>query len=469
MPTIHDKVKHVIVVMLENRSFNNMLGWLKNPDNMPRSEPASYSLPVDPDHSHEGVMWQLLGKKPTAWPAPTSPITMGGFAAEYEASGGHGVDVLRGFKPEQVPVLSTLAQEFATCTRWFCSVPGQTWPNRNYAHAGTSDGEVNIKIRFYKNPTIFERIHAAGGSWRVYHQGPAQVWCFPALWLEPFHHRFADHADLVDDIRNDRLPNYAFVEPDHGVIFHDTQHSSNSQHPGNNVVDGRDFRAGEMLLHTIYTTLLASPEVWRKTLLIVTYDEHGGFADHVPPPDNAVAPDDNGLNYFGFTLLGPRVPTVLVSPWIRRGADDGQTTYDHSAIPRALRELFAPDSEPLSRREQHAALLLKRLALDEPRADVPTTQPLRVAPTLRAERVSAASTTLAAPPRPLDPFQQSLVELSQLVDNGLRTEAAATRLSRDRFVESVNAAPDAMYPFVTEADRQFYLQDVVRRFQSRHR
>jgi len=475
MTTILDKVKHVIVVMLENRSFDHMLGWLVNPNAMPAQERAKETLGKSPDHSHRGVMWQLLGHKPLHLPAPTGPITMDGFAASYDSVWrGHGSEVLRGFMPDQVPVLSALASGFAVCTRWFCSLPGQTWPNRNFAHAGTSDGDVNIVPRLYRNPTIFERIEAAGKAWRVYHEGPAEIWCFPALWSRESRNRYGDHADLLSEIRNDQLPEYAFVEPDHGLIFREAFESSDSQHPANNPPKsaGRDFLSGEWLLHYIYTALASRRGVFEKTLLVVTYDEHGGFADHVPPPSDAVAPDDEGKD-FHFTLLGPRVPTLLVSPWIPSGlrlpnqppTETIDFTFDHCAIPRTVRELFAPGSAPLSRREAVASMFLPALSLDAPRPDLPVTRPRELPVPRHPDRVMLGSAALAGPPRPLDDFQQSLVELAQLVDQALRTEAARPLALRADIIESVLASPPPPRVFTTEAERQLYLYDVTRRLQ----
>lgn len=478
MPTIHDKVQHVIVVMLENRSFDNMLGWTFNPAEMPPGDEASPVLAVDPDHSHVGAMWQLLGgpEPPTIPPpAPTSPLTMSGFATSYGRQGGDGPLVLHGFHREQVPVLSQLASDFAVCTRWFSSLPGQTWPNRNFAHAATSDGEVDIVVRLYSNRTIFQQIEDAGGTWRVYHQGPAQIWCFPALWPRPFKNRFDDHEDLLNDIRNNELPQYAFVEPDHGLIFRDALDSSNSQHPANNTKDDRDFLAGERLVLSIYDALTRNPAVFAKTLLVVTYDENGGFADHVPPPA-ATPPDGKGHQRFGFNLFGVRVPTVLVSPWIPVDTIDG-TTYDHSSIPRSLRELFAPTARPLTARDASAPSFLGNLSLDAPRVLPPPAAPLApFAPTALpsaalSARVLSHSSELAAPPRSLDDFQQSLVELSGMVDQGLRAERAAGRAATAGVATArpVAAAAAAAAPpvraFVTEAERQLYLQDVTRRLQ----
>lgn len=508
MPDIRDKVKHVIVLMLENRSFDHMLGWTFNPADMPTPDLASYEMPKDPDHAHVGVMWQMTGTKPSdpPPPVPIGPLTMQGFADSFaDRSPGNGPVVLRGFRPEQVPVLSTLAREFAVCTRWFCSVPGQTWPNRNFAHAATSDGAVANELRLYGNPTIFDQLEDAGHSWRVYHQGPAQIWCFPGVW-SLFRDRFEDHEDLLDDIRNDELPSYAFVEPDHGLILRDTFDSSNSQHPHNNPREsgGRDFLAGEELLRSIYAALLQRPNVFARTLLLVTYDEHGGFADHVPPPIDAMQPDGKGGDTFRFTVLGPRVPAVLISPWIPPGKVD-DTVYEHGAIPRSLRELFAPHLPALTMRDLSSPSFWKNLSLDVPRvapaiAAVPAAAAAGAAasPALVRER----SRELSAPPRPLDEFQQSLVALTELVDQALRAERslgratfaveaiAAAEARREAAASAVTAgetmattaaagaivaaatsttaaAVAAVAPrtFVTEGERQLYLQDVTRRFQ----
>ncbi len=286
--------------------------------------------------------------------------------------------------------------------------------------------------------------------------------------------RFGDHADLFSEIRNDQLPEYAFVEPDHGLIFREALESSDSQHPANNPPSsaGRDFLSGEWLLHDIYTALASRGNVFQKTLLVVTYDEHGGFADHVPPPDDAVAPDDKGKD-FHFTLLGPSVPTVLVSPWIPPGArlpsqpptETTDFTFDHSAIPRTVRELFAPGSAPLSRREAVASVFLPALSLDVPRPDLPVTRPRELPVPRHADRVMLGSAALAGPPRPLDDFQQSLVELTQLVDQALRTETARPLAPQADIIESVLSAPPRPRVFTTEAERQLYLHDVTRRLQ----
>jgi phospholipase C len=357
-------VQHLIVLMMENRSFDHLLGYLKYPKKKQfegirdregefvnrtqdgrevyPSPNANFSIFPGPDHSHEGVMEQLLGSNPRVYPYQ---VTNQGFAMNYEKSSpGQGSKALECFRPDQVPVLSKLAMEFAVCDHWFCSVPGETWPNRNFAHAGTSDGEVNIRNvrkerRFFENRTIFEELSYANRDWAVYYSGfPPQTLVFPNLWSPVklgWLQRFKPIEKLYRAIRFDRLPHYSFVEPDMiGRI-------SDSQHPG--MGGEMDFKAGERLIWRIYNTLRENRRVFNKTLFLITYDEHGGFFDHVSPPQGSewsVKEIFREADYeFKFDFLGPRVPAVLVSPWIARGTVD-HTIYDHASIPATVLKIF---------------------------------------------------------------------------------------------------------------------------------
>jgi phospholipase C len=355
------KIQHLIVLMLENRSFDHMLGYLEYPpeasfegvlgleDKMGNQlsdgrvvfpgPNAGYLIDPGPNHSHASVMTQLLGSS-----ARTSPyaLTNTGFASDYAIIRPEQPELaLQCFTPERLPILSALAQKFAVCDHWFCSVPGATWPNRNFAHAATSDGEVNIRLRTYKNKTIFEQLSEANRDWVVYYGGfPPQSMAFTNLWATPGRNwlqRFKPIQNLYRAIQHDYLPDYAFVEPDMlGKV-------ADSQHPG--VGGEMDFRAAERLIWRLYTALRRNMKVFKKTLLLITYDEHGGFFDHVPPPQGPewqvkeVYEDESTGYTFKFDLLGPRVPAVLISPWINPGTVD-HTIYDHTSIPATVRKLF---------------------------------------------------------------------------------------------------------------------------------
>ena len=390
----HSKIQHLLVLMLENRSFDHMLGYLDYPDGVPfegirgregeMGNPlpdrtvvhpgpgAGYHIHPGPGHSFEDVMTQLLGPEPERRDG-RYVVTNDGFAFNYATlyNPGHGELALRCFRPGRLPVMATLAQEFAVCDHWFCSVPGATWPNRNFTHAATSDGEVNIRPRTYHDRTIFQQLSEARRDWAVYYGGfPPQSLVFSDLWRRGglgWLQRFRPIDRLFRAIAHDRLPHYAFVEPDMlGRL-------SNSQHPG--MGGEADFRAAERLIWQLYNALREQPDVFRKSLLVITYDEHGGFFDHVPPPQGeafSVEPHYEGRDgeRFAFDLLGPRVPTLLISPWIPAGTVD-QTVYDHASIPATVRRLFAPDAPPLTARDRQANTFEGVASLDAPRADLP--------------------------------------------------------------------------------------------------
>lgn len=441
------EIEHVIVLALENRSFDHMLGFLQHPDPrfdglrggqyenpgweggppIPVSPTAKAVVPVGPDHSHEGVMEQLAVRGMGSARRPTNQ----GFVVNYErkcrglaapkfggllgpllnwwfrrkASGSveiknRGGLVMSCQDPENVPVLSTLALEFAVCTRWFCSVPGETWPNRNFLHASTSDGETNIELRPYTDRTIFELLEEDyGREWHIYHDDTPQVWAFPRLWDRPDRHaRWFPMKEFYRHVEAGRLPAYSFLEPNHRPPLHTLDHApvigtpsiSDSQHPENNLVSNEsydsfvagdtDFARAESLIANIYEALRARPELFERSLFVITYDEHGGFYDHVPPPTEIPNPGDPssklgrlmaGLihkktTFFDFTMLGPRVPAVVVSPHIAAGTLD-DTVRDHASVPATLRAVFAPNAAPLTRRDAWSPPFHTVLNLDQPR------------------------------------------------------------------------------------------------------
>ncbi|HET7386957.1 MAG TPA: alkaline phosphatase family protein [Nocardioidaceae bacterium] len=307
--------------------------------------------------------------------------------------------------PHRVPVLATLAAEFAVFDHWYCSAPGETWPNRNFLHAATSDGETNIAIRPYTDPTIFELLEDHGHDWRIYHDGTAQVMAFPRLWDTAGRHgNWHPTGDFAAHVAGGDLPAYSFIEPRHQpprAPLNQLQAvgrplgASDSQHPENNLVDDEaydifapatatDFDRGEQLLASVYQALRTNPELFASTVLLVTYDEHGGFYDHLPAPERVPAPGDpkslparlfdalyrESAASFDFTRLGVRVPTVAISPLIPKGTLASEV-YEHASVPATLRALFAPEAAPLTRRDAHARTF-EHLWQDSPaRTDLP--------------------------------------------------------------------------------------------------
>ncbi len=416
------EIKHVICLMLENRSFDNMLGFLRNTVNpvdgllgenenrfidggIPPTENARLDVLVGPAHSHKAVMHQMSNR-------PTPPFELTGETGYVEnyrkrvrrKERGYEGQVMECHPESNVPVLSTLAKEFAVCDKWFSSVPGGTFPNRDFACAGTSFGfgENPKSLRDYvrllrkrkrnKRKNIFNQLQDANATCKIYYSSTSPLMLWPQLWgddlfraMYPLHNRLGGEQNrLLSDIANPsngELAAFNFVEPDFGVAG-----IGNSQHPGQ-AGSASEFVAGEELIASIYNALRANPTLFEKTLFVITYDEHGGLYDHVTPPE-AVVPGDGyqirgirgASDYrFNFSQYGPRVPTVLVSPHIPRGTVDS-SLYDHSSIASTVRKLFAPTASAFTERDKRANTFEGVCTLDTARTgdDLPEVQAIAV-------------------------------------------------------------------------------------------
>jgi len=318
--------------------------------------------------------------------------------------------IMQCFTPEKIPVLAELARQFVVCTQWYSSVPGGTWPNRQFLHAATSAGTVDITIDLYDDTTIFDQL--GDGRWRIYYDGMAQVMCYPRLWNETNAGHWRPMAQFYDDVAvgGRGLPDYTFIEPCHDGP------TSNSQHPGNNQDkndDPPDFQRGEALVARIYESLCDNQELFEKTLLLITYDEHGGTFDH-EAPKRAPAPAlhkmrgssvahivgrlvalfvENRNSPFDFKVLGVRVPTIVISPWVETGHFD-DTLYDHTSVIASLRHWFTHDAKPLNRRDAEARSFLHLVtSRDKARSPMP---PVRLAP----EVAAATAPRMSPPPLP---------------------------------------------------------------------
>jgi len=407
-------IEHFVVLMLENRSFDNLFGRLypksadfdglsgqeSNPDGNGAPIPVwtspipwpdgSMVLPrPDPGESFGDINQQLFGASPPG----AQPPGMQGFAVNYARNGGQPRDIMHGFLPGQVPALAALARNYAVCDAWFASAPCQTWPNRFFVHTGTAQGyENNSPPRFpYLMPTVFNALDGvAPDGWAVYYHDFAQSLTLSRLWghLDHFH-RF---DDFLADAANGSLPSYSFIEPRY---FADQDWPSDMHPP-------HDIGYGDALVAQVYNALLGSPQ-WPSTMLVVTFDEHGGCHDHVPPPlAVSPAPAQPG-QVFAFDRLGVRVPAVVASPWVRKGtvfrAGSGQP-FDHTAIIKTLRLRYGI-AAPLTARDASAPDLGQALTLDAPEPD--PRDPV-------AARAMAADPVglQAARNAPLNSFQQAM-------------------------------------------------------------
>jgi phospholipase C len=417
-------IKHIVVLMLENRSFDSMLGGLgklypqptifdgldgteTNPDasgapvpawNQPGTDAATMRIPdPDPGEHFDDINSQLFDT-PTP-PVPTPTPTMSGFAKDYAAQPGapSGSGVMHHFTPEQVPVISALARQFAVCDRWHASAPCQTWPNRFFVHTGTANGyENNSPTHFpYLMPTIFNRFDdgSVANPWKIYFHDMPQSLTLSNLW--PQLERFRFYAEFQHDARTGQLPAYSFIEPRY---FADVA-LPNDQHPPHVVT------LGEQLIADVYNCLRAGPG-WLDTLLIITYDEHGGCYDHVPPPQ-AQPPGAVATAPFNFDRYGVRVPAVIVSPWVTAGTilrPAGAVPYDHTSIIATVRKRFGLGA-PLSARDAVAPDLGP--VLDRPGPDNLGPERLEALPFAASPADVAAAQNL-----PLNSMQRNLLRLA---------------------------------------------------------
>ncbi len=324
-----------------------------------------------PAEDFENVNYQLFG--PEA-PTPTPKWPNMGFVINYSKVTGTNipVQVMEPFSPTQVPVISHLARHYAVSDAWFSSVPSGCWPNRAFSHAGTSNGKVNSGT--FPNPfewdipNIFNVLEDTGVSWRVYTDSlivPSLTYLmFPNLWAHSG--RFRQFGSFKVDCADDRLAQYTFIEPS----FLD---NPNDERPPNDVL------AGEQFLYEIWQAVIQSP-AWSKTLLLVTFDGHGGNYDHVFPPFGAAPPDvksDPGEENFNFNRFGVRVPAILISPWIQSGTvfrSPIDTPYDHTSILATLRDWLSISSDNMlnSKRIASAPTLEQVLTLPRARVDTPS-------------------------------------------------------------------------------------------------
>jgi phospholipase C len=479
-------VAHVFVVMLENHSFDNMFAMSGIPGiaTATMADSNSYngntfsvqtgaplSMPTDPGHEFDDVLEQLAGPDATySWGGAYPAVGNSGFAANYATSTTEGpvpspqdiADIMACFVTKaQLPVMYQLATEFALCDHWHSSLPGPTWPNRFFVHGASSSGlDDSPKGEIgnweapgggfqYPNGSIYQLLSNAGIPYRFYNDSAG-----PPTWLSLYSDNptagspvgavaqvsALSGVSLIDinslktfaaDLQGPYPYPYTFIEPHYGDVTRGTFAGGSSQHPTD------DVYGGEHLLAAVYSAIRNSP-YWDTSLLIVTYDEHGGFYDSVPPPADAPAPGDNppyGYSRHGFTFqqYGVRVPAIIVSPLIPAGTVD-HTLYDHASVPKTLEQLWGLRS--LTHRDANANSVLHLLSLGAPRS-CPTSLNSPAPPLLAAKaRLSTAQRAFAdAQPLPssgnligaLGILKKTEMELSA----GTQLEATAAKAKLD--------------------------------------
>jgi phospholipase C len=404
-----NKIEHFVVLMLENRSFDHMFGFRPGVDGLKGdetgtidgykpikvSDDAPFELStkraLGPLHNIVDVNLQLFGsmKNPSGqrvqpWPDGFLESYLGGFTHDVgrPPTQDELAWIMQCFAPNALPAITALADNFVLCDRWFCEVPGPTHPNRLYVHAGTSAGYGH---NVFKLPlsmlTIYELLQNNGQTWATYAFDDNEVLKFTRIqqYVDNFRHF---DPQFQQDCDTGALPNYSFIEP---------RFNSSLRHPSNAQHAPHDVRYGDLLISEVYGALRGNPDIWEKCALIVTYDEHGGFPDHVTPPAapnpdgiNSPRADDHGrtaagaLPVFDFSRLGVRVPTLIASPWV----EGGRVLNDelrHTSILKTVRERFGIINS-LSKREETAASFADVFNQKKARTDCPEHLPRVVVP-----------------------------------------------------------------------------------------
>lgn len=350
-------IRHLVVLMLENRSFDHMLGYLKaagmevdganaatnvddNGNAIKGYHLDSTRVRIRPHHERDNVKAQVNDGK------------MDGFLKGY-GSRAHLAEIMGWYDQRDVLTYDALARKYAVCDRWFSSFAGPTWPNRFFAMCGTSTG-ITTNMKWIDHPTLFDLLPP--GSWRYYSQDIAflrTVEKYKAHIGDPITKISSFYKSCLDGT----LPQVSWLDPNFTLVDVDALLNwANDDHPP------ADIARGQNLVARVYNHLVASP-AWKNTLFVVLYDEHGGFYDHVEPPESpekAAAP---------FDRLGVRVPAIVISPWVPRGIPF-HGTLDHTCLARTAFELFAPQQvNQLSPRVAASPSLLPLLTEVAPRTD----------------------------------------------------------------------------------------------------
>jgi phospholipase C len=365
VPTDPKKIEHIFIVMMENRSFDHLLGHLDLPPHnrtditgIKDAQSKSYAnlhngtkfapqartdpiMPVDPLHEREPIAQQMQWQ-------PGDPL-MSGFVEDYaNVSPNDPFPVGQYYTASQVPVLSFLAENFCVCDHWYACLPASTQPNRLMAMSGYAmrDHTLNQQLQDQDN-LVYDWLDQHGVSWRVYSEGPPFFMLMPKvrnrIIADIWSHHFRGFQMLIHDLRNsDELPQVIFIEPEY--TDGPNPEKGDDDHPTTSITRGQKF------LLDVYSAISQSDPVaterWSKSMLIITYDEHGGFFDHVAPRP-LLTRQSHGENYKLFTTTGIRVPALVVSQFVEPGrAFNG--ILDHTSILKLLAERYGKPGEQYS-------------------------------------------------------------------------------------------------------------------------
>ena len=314
-------IEHIVVVTMENRSFDHLLGWLPNADG--RQESLNFVDKSGVTHSTYSLSGDFTG-----CPHPSPDHSYSGARVEYDGgamdgflrAGSNDVYSIGYYGESDVPFYAALARNYSTCTRYFPSILGPTFPNRIFLHAAQTD-RLDDSVTLTSLPTIWDRLSSAGVSATYYYSNVP----FLALWGATYLLRSRFYEDFLEAASTGTLPAVSFVDPRYTILDDGT---GNDDHPH------ADIREGDLFLYQTFEAVAKGPK-WANTVFIVNFDEWGGFFEHIAPP-RAVAPNQVDPDLIGGkALLGFRVPTVIASPFTRGNPTSPTVTglvFDHTSV-----------------------------------------------------------------------------------------------------------------------------------------
>jgi phospholipase C len=348
--------EHIVVVMMENHSFDNLLGDLAH-SGQPRAHGLKFNRAgeaLDSNPGPEGPVRSFV--IPTTAQMPSVSQTwndtheqidggkMDGFVRSVDS------DQPMGYWTEDVlPFAYSFARSFTIANRWFCSAPCQTYPNRRFLMAGTAYGDIATDTESLDDPappngTIFDRLNACGISWCNYFTDLPQTAIIPSV-IEKYASNIVPIAEFYAACATGTLPSVSFVDPEFGALSDIGEPLTKVPgiealgvkltETGGDEENPQDMDYGEYWAYTVVDAVLRSP-AWPRTLLIYTHDEHGGYYDHVPPPA-AIPPDEIppelGAEDIpgGYDIYGPRVPGIVASPYSKPNAVTN-VVHDHTSV-----------------------------------------------------------------------------------------------------------------------------------------
>ena len=376
MDNVNDKVKTVVLVMMENRSFDHMLGHIKFDD--PGSDINGLSAPLenynniyngtsyspynlahdveldfDVPHEVDAVTTQMMLSK------VNGKFSMQGFVEAYAKTTGPVVNPectpMGFFNAEQVPITHFLAKNFCVCDQWFCPLPTSTQPNRTIAFSGDS-AIYKTKPQLIDIPNnIFQWMKKNSIRWRVYNDSLPFFILYPELWPYILSDQFRKYEYLYTDMMHEadaNRPQVIIIEP----CYEDAPHLG-SKHPNDNH-SPLAIGWGEDFIRRTYQAITANKKQWENTVMILYYDEHGGFYDHVAPPK--ISYKTKGKGPYSFESLGPRIPGIIISPFVKPGSVSHEL-LDHTSVLQFLAEVFTPNKSYSATVESRRKLGIKSI------------------------------------------------------------------------------------------------------------